>query len=84
MATITIPDKLKLNVKKIVKDEGFGTEEKFVQEAVEEKLHFHTLLSKKEKVKKMTSRIQEKMKAKGITEKDILNDFEKFKERLYK
>ena len=84
MATVTIPDKLKSSIKKIVKDEGLETEDKFIQEAIGERLHLHVLLSKKDEVKELTAVIQKKMKEKGITEGHILDDFKEFRERLYK
>jgi len=57
---------------KIANEWGFSSVDDFINEAVEERI----IELKKHKFVERSDKIKEELKKKGLSEKDILNDFE--------
>ena len=75
MATtsVSVPDDLLLKIDGIVEKFGFNTKEEFMQEAIKDKV----LELQKKVFFEGTSKIAENLKRAGISEKDLVGDFEK-------
>lgn len=73
--TITISPKTEKEVFAVIKDYGYSTKEEFTEDAL-----WHWVLElKKADFFTRTREIRKKMSKKGLTEKDILADFGKFR-----
>lgn len=71
---VKLSPKVKREVSTTIKDYGYGSEKEFIEDAL-----WHRILELKRaeflaKVKK----IREKIRKKGLSEKEILEDFDKF------
>ena len=78
MATITISDALARQAKLAAVRAAYSTPESLIEEAVEQRL----LQLQAEESQTLTQRIRSKMQEKGITEAEILSDFEQFRQSL--
>lgn len=82
MATvISIPDKLLPKISEAAKSLGFDKADDFVARVMEEKL---LELEEKRKFFEISDRVCAALETKGISEEEVLADFEKFRERLYR
>ncbi len=73
--TIKISSDILPQVKSIVEEFGFSSEEEFFQEAIRDKI----LELQKQIFLKGSNQVAEKMKKKGVTETEILHEFNKRK-----
>lgn len=67
-----ISKKVEKDAEKAAEEWKFSSKEEFIEEAVEERI----LRLKEHEFKERTDKIKEKLREKGITEEQILNDFE--------
>jgi hypothetical protein len=77
MLQVNIPDTLLSEIEKVVS--APTSLEDFVVEAVREKLSWE---GRRREFYRLSDETRAAMKAKGLTEADILNDFEAFRHRL--
>jgi hypothetical protein len=73
---ITLSEKTEKDIKMIVEEFGFGSEEEFVEEAVAEKI----LELKKQIFFNITDQVGAALRSKGITAKQMLKEFEEVQE----
>ncbi len=73
--TIKIPDDLTLEFKKAILELGFSGDSEFIEQAIREKI----LELRKKNFFEITDKIEFGLKKRGVTHKDILEDFEKSK-----
>ncbi len=73
---ITFSDETEKDIKMVVDEFGFNSEEEFVEEAVAEKI----LQLKKQIFFNITGQIGATLKSKGITVKQMLEEFEEARE----
>lgn len=78
--TIALPDMLIPKISQAAKDEGFDKVDDFVAQTLEEKLR---ALEHKRKFFEVSDRVRAALEKKGISEEEILADFEKFRDKLY-
>lgn len=76
-ATVKISEEISPQVDDIVKEFGFETKEEFIQEAIRDKV----LELRKKLFFGGTDKIAESLRKQGVSEKDILEDFDKFKHK---
>ncbi|MFH1275664.1 MAG: ribbon-helix-helix domain-containing protein [Candidatus Woesearchaeota archaeon] len=76
-ATIKISEEILPQVDSIVKEFGFETKEEFIQEAIRDKI----LEIRKKVFFEGTDKISENLRKQGISEKEILDDFNRFKHK---
>lgn len=67
-----ISKKVEKEAEKAAKEWKFSSKEEFIEEAVEDRI----LKLKEHKFKERTDKIREKLRKKGISEDQILDDFE--------
>ena len=72
-ATVNLSKELGLQVDDIVKELGFGNKEEFFQEAIKDKV----LELQKKLFFQGSNQVAVQLKKKGITEQEILQDFER-------
>lgn len=80
MATaISISDDLISKISEAARKAGFATTDDFVERAIQEKL---AALEEQGTIFAITDKVRTGLEAKGISEADTLNDFERFRQRL--
>ena len=72
---VKVSPKLKEEISGLLKEYGYESEKDFIEDALR---HWVLELKKMDFLTKV-SEIRERMKRKGLREKDILRDFEKFR-----
>lgn len=71
---IKISPKTKKELQETMRDYGYKTEKDFIEDSI-----WHRILElKRISFSTLTREIREKMRAKGVTEEEILEDFDKF------
>ena len=80
MATIAISDELARQARVIATRAGYPTPESLIEEAIRQKL----VQLQAEESQRLTQRIRNKMQEKGISEEEILADFERFRQSISK
>jgi 4-hydroxy-3-methylbut-2-enyl diphosphate reductase IspH len=78
MATIAISDELAYQAKLVAARAGYSTPESLIEEAIRQKL----VQLQAEESQRLTQRIRNKMQEKGISEEEIVADFERFRQSL--
>ena len=77
--TITIPDSIVPKIKEAAQKKGYKSTEEFILHIIEEKL---LELSDQSMIVEITDRVRNGLKRKGISEEEMMNDFEQFREKL--
>jgi len=80
MAIIAISDELVHQAKLLAARAGYSTLESLIEEAIRQKL----IQLQAEESQLLTQQIRDKMQEKGISEEEILADFERFRQSLAK
>lgn len=71
---VKLSPKVKKEISATIKDYGYGSEKEFIEDALRHRI----LELKKTEFLAKVKKIRDKMTKKGLTEKEILKDFEKF------
>jgi hypothetical protein len=77
--TITIPDKIVPKIWEAAQREGYKKADDFVLHLIEEKL---LEIADRMKLIEITDRVRDGLVLKDISENEILEDFERFRERI--
>lgn len=80
---ITISPKLISRASQIAKREGFESLEEFVENLIADKIEEYEMKKKsKARVFKMAREVREAIKEAGLTEEELIEDFERFRDTL--
>ena len=75
MRTILLSDSLSKEIDKVAREFGYTEEKQFIEDMLKEKI----LEYKRQMFMKGVADIQRKLAAKGVTEDEIIADFERFR-----
>jgi metal-responsive CopG/Arc/MetJ family transcriptional regulator len=80
---ITISQKLVSRASKIAKKEGFESLEEFVEDLIADKIEEYEMKKRsKAKVFKLAREVRKALKEAGLTEEELMEDFERFRNTL--
>jgi hypothetical protein len=77
MANVNIPDELVAKIKEVLPQSG--STQQFVVDAVREKLAWR---QRREEFYRLSDATKQAMAERGLSERDVLDDFEAFRDRL--
>ena len=81
--SITISQQLASKASQIAKKEGFESFEKFVENLIEDRIdEYEANKQSKARVYKMAREVRKAMREAGLTEEELMEDFEKFRNTL--
>jgi len=78
---IALPERLTSKIQKAAKLQGYKRPEEFIIRTVEDKL---SDLSIKQRIIEITDKVHTRLAQQGIQEQEIIEDFERFRETLYR
>ncbi|MFQ6031774.1 MAG: ribbon-helix-helix domain-containing protein [Candidatus Zixiibacteriota bacterium] len=78
--TISLPEKLVSSIDEVLKKGEFKSFDQFIEKAVKDRL----LALKRKRLAELPDDVERLIKETGITEEEILTDFEAFRDKLWR